>query len=66
MAFEICTVRYMIEAGAVPVPVDTQAGEEGLRHIRQDSEARWIFTTASIAGRLATIMPEQAGAGATN
>lgn len=46
----------LIEAGAVPVPVDTQVGEEELRHIRQDSEARWIFTVRSMADRLATLM----------
>ena len=48
----------LIEAGAVPVPVDTQVGEEELRHIRHDSEARWIFTTRSMADRLAALLAD--------
>ncbi|ALA59153.1 AMP-binding protein [Nitrospira moscoviensis] len=42
----------LIEAGAVPVPVDTQAGEEELRHILRDSDACRIFTVTSLAERL--------------
>ena len=48
----------LIEAGAVPVPVDTQVGEEELRHIRHDSEARWIFTTKPMADRLAALLAD--------
>ena len=48
----------LIEAGAVPVPVDTQVGEEELRHIRHDSEARWIFTTRPMADRLVTLLAD--------
>lgn len=48
----------LIEAGAVPVPVDTQVGEEELRHIRHDSEARWIFTTRPMADRLAMLLAD--------
>ncbi|WHZ25895.1 MAG: Long-chain-fatty-acid--CoA ligase [Nitrospira sp.] len=48
----------LIEAGAVPVPVDTQVGEEEFRHIRQDSKAQWLFTTTSMADRLVTMMPD--------
>ncbi|MDH4097222.1 MAG: long-chain fatty acid--CoA ligase, partial [Nitrospira sp.] len=51
----------LIEAGVVPVPVDTQVGEEELRHIRQDCEARWIFTTRSMADRFATLMADHDG-----
>jgi long-chain acyl-CoA synthetase len=43
----------LVEAGAVPVPVDTQASDEDLRHILKDSEAQWIFTGAAVADRLA-------------
>jgi long-chain acyl-CoA synthetase len=42
----------LIEAGAVPVPVDTQTSEEELRHILHDSEAQWIFTTSALADRV--------------
>jgi len=51
----------LIEAGVIPVPVDTQVGEEELRHIRHDSEARWIFTTTSMADRLATLSADHVG-----
>lgn len=43
------------------MPVDTQVGEEELRHIRQDCEARWIFTTRSMADRFATLMADHDG-----
>lgn len=49
----------LVEAGAVPVPVDTQAGDEDLRHIVKDSEAQWIFTSAALAARLAQTCADQ-------
>jgi long-chain acyl-CoA synthetase len=54
----IITCFALIEAGAIPVPVDTQVGEEEFRHICQDSEARWVFTATSMADRLATMIPD--------
>ncbi len=49
----------LVEAGLVPVPVDTQAGEEDLRHILDDSEACWIFTTAALADRMANVFADR-------
>jgi long-chain acyl-CoA synthetase len=42
----------VISAGAVVVPLDAQLGDEGLRHVLEDSGARHVFTTAEQAGRL--------------
>lgn len=49
----------LIEAGAIPVPVDAQVGDEDLRHILKDSEARWIFTTATRTERVARAHPDK-------
>lgn len=49
----------LIEAGAVPVPVDTQAADQDLRHMMQDCQARWIFTTAASADRMARVCRDQ-------
>lgn len=49
----------LVEAGAVPVPVDTQAAGEDLRHIVKDSEAQWIFTAAALAARLTQTCTDQ-------
>lgn len=43
----------LIEAGAVPVPVDTQVGGDELTHIVRDSGARWMFAGPVQAGRVA-------------
>lgn len=39
----------LLAAGAVPVPVDAQSSEADLQHVWADSDARWIFTTATLA-----------------
>lgn len=45
----------LITAGAVPVPIDAQAGDDDLRHILKDCGARWIFTTSTLAERVESI-----------
>jgi long-chain acyl-CoA synthetase len=42
----------LLDIGAIPVPVDTQAPREDLVHILQDSEADWIFLTSELKQRL--------------
>lgn len=42
----------LIMAGAVPVPVDSQIGDEDLRHVVHDSEAHWIITTVYLGRQL--------------
>jgi long-chain acyl-CoA synthetase len=42
-----------IAAGAVPVPLDTQTEAEALRHIVEDSGARWAITDSKHSLRLA-------------
>src|SRR5215208_5548041 len=42
----------VIEAGAVVVPLDVQFGDEELGTVLEDSDARFIFTTAERAERL--------------
>ncbi|HWO42999.1 MAG TPA: AMP-binding protein [Candidatus Eisenbacteria bacterium] len=37
---------------AVPVPVDVQIGQEELEHILGETEARYVFTTTTLARRL--------------
>jgi long-chain acyl-CoA synthetase len=45
----------VISVGAVVVPLDAQLGDEGLRHVLEDSGARHVFTTADQAGRLESV-----------
>ena len=42
----------LLEIGAIPVPVDAQAGREDLAHILQDSGAQWVFVTSELRQRL--------------
>lgn len=42
----------LVQAGAIPVLVDAQIGDEDLRHVLQDSDAHWGMTTAPLAQRL--------------
>jgi long-chain acyl-CoA synthetase len=42
----------LLEAGAVPVPVDSQAAGSDLAHILDNSRARWAFTAERLAARL--------------
>lgn len=42
----------LLEIGAVPVPVDTQASREDLAHILQDSGARWALVSTALTPRL--------------
>src|SRR5919199_6595052 len=42
----------VMEAGAVIVPLDVQFSDEALGHVLDDSDARFIFTTAEEADRL--------------
>lgn len=48
----IVTCLALLRAGAVPVPVDSQAGSADLHHILADSGAVWVFTTSQVAPRL--------------
>jgi long-chain acyl-CoA synthetase len=41
----------LLEAGAIPVPVDSQASEQDLEHIMDDCGAAWIFTNVRSARR---------------
>lgn len=47
----------LLEIGAIPVPVDTQASREDLVHIVQDSGARWAFVTTALAPQLVQVQP---------
>ncbi len=42
----------LVQVGAIPVLVDAQIGDEDLRHVLQDSDARWGVTTTHLAQRL--------------
>ncbi|MFO1112820.1 MAG: AMP-binding protein [Rhodospirillales bacterium] len=42
----------ILRSGAAPVLVDTQVGDDTLRHILRNSDARYLFTTAGDIGRL--------------
>ena len=42
----------LLDAGAVPVPVDSQVTQTDLEHIVGDCGAEWIFTTGSALARL--------------
>jgi long-chain acyl-CoA synthetase len=48
----IITCLALLELGAIPVPVDAQAGSEDLAHILRDSGARWVFVTSELRQRL--------------
>src|SRR5262245_217962 len=49
----VCVALFA--AAVIPVPVDSQMGDDDLRHVLDDSEAQWIFTTAPLAQRLAAL-----------
>ncbi|HXG20187.1 MAG TPA: AMP-binding protein [Methylomirabilota bacterium] len=42
----------LLAAAAVPVPVDNQLSDEDLRHVLDDSEARWAFLSTLLARRI--------------
>ncbi len=42
----------LLQIGAIPVPVDTQASREDLAHILKDSGARWAFVSSALASQL--------------
>ncbi|MBI3756817.1 MAG: AMP-binding protein [Deltaproteobacteria bacterium] len=42
----------LLIAAAVPVVIDAQLGDDDLRHVLNDSGARWGFTTVTLARRL--------------
>ncbi|MDX1489622.1 MAG: AMP-binding protein, partial [Acidiferrobacterales bacterium] len=42
----------LLEIGAIPIPVDTQASREDLAHILQDSGARWACASTALAAQL--------------
>jgi long-chain acyl-CoA synthetase len=42
----------LLEAGLIPVPVDSQISRDDLLHIVEDSESAWVFTTVLGAERL--------------
>ncbi|MFZ0254281.1 MAG: AMP-binding protein [Gammaproteobacteria bacterium] len=42
----------LLDSGAVPVPIDVQMGDEDLKHILEDSGARWMFTDAGLVERV--------------
>ncbi len=44
-----------IYAGSIAVPIDTQMGDDGLRHVLKDSSPRFLFTTSDIAERIARL-----------
>ncbi len=45
----------VLYAAAVPVPIDSQIAGDDLTHVVKDSDARWIMTIRSLAGRLSTL-----------
>ncbi len=47
----IVSCLALLEAGALPVPVDSQAARQDLEHILTDCRAAWVFTTAQSARR---------------
>lgn len=47
-----------IRCGAAVLPLDTQLGDEVLRHVLADSGARFIFTTTDRVERLRRLAPE--------
>jgi long-chain acyl-CoA synthetase len=49
----VCVALFA--AAVIPVPVDSQMGDDDLRHVLDDSEAQWIFTTAPLAQRLTAL-----------
>lgn len=48
----IIACMALLEAGAVPVPVDSQTTSDDLVHVIEDSEARTVLTIGSLADRL--------------
>ncbi len=53
----LTTMLAVIYAGAVVVPIDTQMGDDGLRHVLKDSNPRFLFTTSDIAERIGRLEP---------
>ncbi|MDJ0929072.1 MAG: AMP-binding protein [Gammaproteobacteria bacterium] len=48
----------LLEAGAVPVPVDSQVTPTDLQHILADCGANWVFTTTNSIARLPAELQE--------
>lgn len=42
----------LLDAGAIPVPIDSQLPRDDLAHVLADSGASWIMTTGTLAERL--------------
>ncbi|MFZ3040632.1 MAG: AMP-binding protein [Thiobacillus sp.] len=55
----IMAALAMLRAGAVVTPLDAQLAGDTLKHVLEDSGARWVFTTAALRDRV-----RQASAGA--
>jgi long-chain acyl-CoA synthetase len=53
----IIAALAIIRAGAVVMPLDVQLADDTLRHVFQDSDARWIFTTTVQQERAHTAAP---------
>lgn len=49
----------LFSVAAIPVFVDAQLSDDDLRHIVNDSAARWCLTTSTLARRLTSLSPEQ-------
>ncbi|MFW6152011.1 MAG: AMP-binding protein [Verrucomicrobiota bacterium] len=56
-ADSLTTMLAVIYAGAVVVPIDTQMGDDGLRHVLKDSSPSFLFTTSDIAERIGRLEP---------
>jgi long-subunit acyl-CoA synthetase (AMP-forming) len=55
----IVTCLALLTAGVVPVPVDSQMGDDDLRYALSDSDAHWVFTTTLLAQRLFAFDPQR-------
>ncbi len=56
-ADSLTTMLAVIYAGGVVVPIDTQMGDDGLRHVLKDSSPSFLFTTTDIAERIGRMEP---------
>ncbi|MGZ8996760.1 MAG: AMP-binding protein, partial [Rhodospirillales bacterium] len=54
----VLTALAILRSGATAVPIDAQMGENALRHVLSDSEARLVFATAVEAERIRPLLPE--------
>lgn len=57
-AESLSVILAILRAGGVVVPIDTQMGDEGLRHVLSDSEPRFLFTTTDKAERISRLKGE--------